>query len=320
MVVFASVSGFIQYLVDGFINGSAYGLVGLSFGLIVAVTGRFHFAWATSYALAGFFSAYIANESGMPVVPAVIIGLLIAAAFNCVCEVGVYRPVEKRAGTQALLAIFVASFGITIAVPNLLTYIVGSDAAGGQNLTWIQPHTLHIGAITFGVLDVVAVVTMWLCVVGTWALLRFSALGRRIRAVQVNPGMAEAVGIDSGRTYLIVYVISALLGGVAALFASMRFTATVNMGLTPVFYAFVVAFAAGLGRSPLRIMAVGAAIGMVEGAGAQVLNVQWQQVVVFAILLIYLIVKAARVWRPSLFEVRAPARRPAPAAGAGSGG
>ena len=309
-MIVASISGFIQYLVDGVINGSAYGLVGLSFGLVVAVTGRFHFAWATSYAIAGFFAAYIANHTGLPVVPAVIIALIGAAVFNCLCEATIYRPVEKRAGAQALLAIFVASFGLTIAVPNIITWIVGTNSAGGESLNWIHAHPLHVGKVTFTVLDIAQVITLWICGVATWAVLKYSPLGRRIRAVQVNPAMAEAVGIDAGNTFLIVFVISAVLGGVAALFTSMQFTGTVDMGLTPVFYAFVVAFAAGLGRSPLRVMAVGTAIGVVEGASAQVLNVQWQQVVVFGILLIYLVFKAVRAWRPSLFQFRGPLRLP----------
>jgi branched-chain amino acid transport system permease protein len=308
MIPLASVSGFVGYVVDGLINGSGYGLIGLSFGLIVAVTGRFHFAWATSYGIVGFFSAYIANTTGIPIVPAILIGLIFGAVFNVLAETLVYRPVEKRAASNALLAIFVASFGLTIAVPNLITWLVGSADAGGENITWISNSAHTIGGVTFTTLDVVYVATAWACGIATWALLKYSALGRRIRAVQVNPGMAEAVGINSGGVYLIVYVISALLGGVAAIFATMRFTATPDMGLTPVFYAFVVAFAAGLGRSPIRIMIVGTAIGIVEGASAQVLNVQWQQVVVFAILLIYLIFKAARTWRPGLFQLRPPAR------------
>jgi branched-chain amino acid transport system permease protein len=317
MIVLASISGFVQYLVDGFINGSSYGLVGLSFGLVVAVTGRFHFAWATAYAVVGFFAAYIANHTGVPVVPAIIIALVGGALFNILVETLIYRPVARRAAAQALLAIFVASFGVTIAVPNLIAWIVGTGSAGGESLNWISSRALHVGKITFTVLDVITVATVWACGVATWGLLKFSSLGRRIRAVQVNPGMAEAVGIDSGRTYLVVFTISAWLGGVAALLAAMRNTATANMGLTPVFYAFVVAFAAGLGRSPLRVMAVGAAIGVVEGASAQVLNVQWQQVVVFAILLVYLVVKAARVWRPSLFQIRGTWRSPAGVAGGG---
>ena len=308
MIALASVSGFVQYCIDGLINGSGYGLIGLSFGLIVAVTGRFHFAWATSYALVGFFSAYIADTSGIPIVPSIIIGFIIGAVFNVLAEVLVYRPVEKKAGTQTLLAIFVASFGLTIAVPNLVTWIVGSGPAGGENLTWISTAPHNIGGINFTTLDVTYVVVTWLCGIATWAMLKYSSLGRRIRAVQVNPGMSEAVGINSGNISIVVFVLSALLGGVAAIFTAMRFTATADMGEVPVFYAFVVAFAAGLGRSPIRIMVVGTAIGIVEGASAQWLNVQWQQVVVFAILLIYLIVKAARVWRPRLFQFSIPGR------------
>lgn len=315
MIVAASISGFIQYVVDGFINGSAYGLVGLSFGIIVAVTGRFHFAWATAYALAGFLTAYLMDNSGIPVVPAILIGLAVACLFNVLAEVLVYRPVEARAGSQALLAIFVASFGLTIAIPNLLTWIVGSGPAAGSNLNWIASTTHNIGKVTFTTEEAAGVAAAWVLGFATWGLLKYSALGRRIRAVQVNPGMAEAVGIDSGTTFLIVFVISALLGGVAALFDAMRSTATADMGLTPVFYAFVVAFTAGLGRSPLRIMVVGAAIGIIEGASAQVLNVQWQQVVVFGVLLIYLIFKAAHTWRPDLFRLRLPAR-PTPSVGA----
>ncbi|QEC49277.1 branched-chain amino acid ABC transporter permease [Baekduia soli] len=310
-MILASLTGFFQYAVDGLINGSSYGLLGLSFGLIVAVTGRFHFAWAAAYALVGFFTPWLVNHTGLPVVLAIIIAMAGAALFNCLLETLIYRNVERRAASQALLAIFVASFGVTIAVPNLVSWIVGPESSGGETLAWISNSPLHIGKVTFTKLDLIGVIAVWTCGVAIWALLKYTPVGRRIRAVQVNPGMAEAVGIDSNRTYLVVFVISALLGGVTAIIASMRSTGTPNMGLQPVFYAFVVAFAAGLGRSPLRIMAIGTAIGILEGISAQVLNVQWQQVVVFAVLLIYLVFKAARAWRPHLFQLKRPATTPA---------
>ncbi len=300
MLVLASATTLLQHGVDGFINGSAYGLVGLSFGLVVAVTGRFHFAWAAAYTIAGFFAAYLATKSGVAPVPAIVVAILAAILFNLVLESLVYRPIAIRAGPGALLAIFVASFGVTIAVDNGITWAIGSTN-NTQTLTWISTSTLHVGKIVFTKLDVVWVASLWACGVATWALLRYTPLGRRIRGVQVNPEMSEAVGIHSERTYLVVFAISALLGGVAAVLTSMKYAGTPTMGLTPVFYAFVVAFTAGLGRSPLRIMLVGTAIGIVEGLTGEYLSVEWQQVVVFGILLIYLVFKAAAAWRPSLF-------------------
>jgi branched-chain amino acid transport system permease protein len=314
VLALASLTSLGQYAVDGLINGSSYGLLGISFGLVVAVTGRFHFAWATAYTIAGFFAAWLASHVGVAAVPAVVIAIAGAVVFNVLIERTLYKPIAARAGEGALLGIFVASFGITIAVGNAIQWVVGS-ANSTESLTWISTRSLHIGQIVFTVLDIVWVVTVWVCAIAVWALLRYSALGRRIRAVQVNPEMSEAVGIDSERTYLIVFVISAILGGIAAVLYSMQYAGSTQMGLTPVFYAFVVAFTAGLGRSPLRIMVIGTLIGIVEGISAQVLSVQWQQVVVFAILLIYLIFRALNTWRPGLITLP---RLPSPSSAGGS--
>jgi branched-chain amino acid transport system permease protein len=307
MLVLASLTTFVQYLVDGFIAGSAYGLVGLSFGLIVAVTGRFHFAWAASYSIAGFFAAWLASEQGFSPVIAIVISITGAILFSVACEGILYRAIAQRLGDQALLAIFVASFGLTIAVGNAIAWIVGVQA-GSEVFTWLSTDRVTIGQIGFTKLDIVWVASVWGLALATWVLLRFTPLGRRIRAVQVNTGMSEAVGINPGSTYLVVFAIASLLGGWAAVLTAMKYAATPTMGLAPVFYAFVVAFAAGLGRSPIRIMIVGALLGMVEGGSAQFINLEWQQVVVFALLLIYLIFKAAYAWRPRMFHALRPRR------------
>jgi branched-chain amino acid transport system permease protein len=41
-----------QLIVAGVINGSFYGLLGVGFGLILGVTGRFHYAFALVFAFA----------------------------------------------------------------------------------------------------------------------------------------------------------------------------------------------------------------------------------------------------------------------------
>jgi len=62
--------------------------------------------------------------------------------------------------------------------------------------------------------------------------------------------MAQARGVDVRRVFLLVFAVGSLIGGIAALFNGMRFAAQPDMGNTPVFYAFVVAFVAGVERSP----------------------------------------------------------------------
>jgi branched-subunit amino acid ABC-type transport system permease component len=50
---------------------------------------------------------------------------------------------------------------------------------------------------------------------------------------------------------------------------------------------------------------VGTGLGVVEAVSAEFVSVKWQQVVVFGLLLILLVVRAARAWRPGLFRVLA---------------
>lgn len=304
MTNFASLTTFIDFALDGIVNGSAYGLMGLSFGLIVAVTTRFHFAWAIGYTIAGFFTAYLVNHSGVPVLPAFVIAMAGAALFSAVVEMFVYRPIAARTGANALLAVFVASFGITIAGQALIRLAVfGGTGAGNESLAWIAETPIRIGSVGITTLDAISVVVVWSCAAAVWLILRRSGTGRRIRAVEVNPGMAQAVGIRTEHVYVLVFVLASVLASVVALFDTMRSAANPNMGLTPVFYAFVVAFAAGLGRSPLWVMAVGTALGVVEAVSAEFVSVAWQQVVVFGVLFVLLLLRAANAWRPTVFRL-----------------
>jgi len=304
----ASLTETLQFASDGFINGAFYGLIGLSFGLIVAVTGRFHFAWAVAFAISGYFAAYLINHNQFAILPAVLIGVAGGVLFSVLLELLVYRPVARRAGPNALLGVFVASFGITIAGQALIQLIVQSRIAS-EPLNWIPIDSQDVGGVTFTTLDIWAVGVFWACAVLTWALLRFTPLGREIEAVRVNPMMARVVGIRTGRTYVVVFVIGSLLGGIAAIFFAMDNAATADMGTEPVFYAFVVAFLAGLGSSPLWIMLVGTLLGVVEGLSAELFSPQWQTVVVFGILLALLVIKAAHAWRPTLFRIPAALAR-----------
>lgn len=300
----ASFSNTLQYGVDGFINGAGYGLIGLSFGLIVAVTQRFHFAWAVAFAITGYFAAYLINHNGFAPLVAALIGLGGAALFSVFLELAVYKPVAKRSGPNAMLAVFVASFGATIAGQSLIQLLVQTRISS-EPLNWVSIESHEIGGITYTTLDLVAVIVFWACAVLTWALLRYTPLGRQIQAVKVNPTMARAVGIRTEWVYVIVFILGSVLGGVAALFFAMKNAGTPSMGIGPVFYAFVVAFLAGLGRSPLWIMLVGTSLGIVEGFSAKLFSPQWQTVVVFGILLILLVFKAAHAWRPTLFRLPA---------------
>ena len=73
-------------------------------------------------------------------------------------------------------------------------------------------------------------------------VLQRTTFGRMVRAVRVNPEMSLVIGVNPETIFLAVFAIGSFLGGIAAVFAAAKTAATPQMGFTPVFYAFTVAF------------------------------------------------------------------------------
>lgn len=156
---------------------------------------------------------------------------------------------------------------------------------------------LSAGPLTVSTLNLATAATDWVLIALLSLLLARTSLGRIIRAVRANPEMALCVGINPATVTVIVFALGSFLGGVAGVFQAALTSATPDMGTTPLFYALVVAFVAGLSSPPLVVAAVGIALGVVESWTTLVLPTTWTAVVVFGILFVYV---ALRPLRPGI--------------------
>jgi len=274
-----------QLTANGIFRGAAYGLLGVGFALILGVTGRFHFAYAFTYTLAAYLVYTFVGPVGLPFWVAVVAGILVVALAGVGIERVIYRPLAVRASEAALLVIFVASLGIAIAGENLVRLIWGSS---GQILFGPDqvPHTLW--KATFLNVDVWQAASSAALVVILTLLLRYTPLGRSIKATRANPELAQTIGIDAQQIYLICFFIGTLLCGVAALWYGLQFTIDPAMGFKPVIFAFVVAFLAGTASSPIRVFLTGIAVSLVAQYASIWLSVRWTQTAVFVVLVLYL--------------------------------
>jgi branched-subunit amino acid ABC-type transport system permease component len=276
-----------QLLVTGVINGAAYGVLGVGFAIILGVTGRFHFAYSFTYALAayGIFWAYA--RAGVPYLAAVVFGVLLCVVVGIAIERVAYRTLANQAGAAALLAIFVASLGIAIAGENLirLTFSSAAQQIGGASSLRTP---IHWGPTSFRWLDLWQVVSGVVLVAALTALLRYTGLGRAIKATRGNPEMARIIGINPNTIYLICFAIGSTFAGVAAYWYGAKYSVQADMGFKPVIFAFVVGFLAGTASAPARIFTVGVVVSVIEQLSSIFLEVRWTQLVVFVILVLYL--------------------------------
>jgi branched-chain amino acid transport system permease protein len=275
-----------QLAVAGAINGSFYALLGVGFGLILGVTGRFHYAFALVFTLAAYVTSVAESSLHLPAIIAIVAGLLAAGALGAGIERLIYRPLAQFSGPLALLTVFISSLGVTTAGVNLITLAWSAES---RTIALVPVVPLQLGGITFTTLDLALMGTSWVLIAVLTITLNATDFGRSIRAVRGNPVLARIMGTDPGRIYLAVFALGSLFAGAAGILNGARFAVLPDMGDRPVVFAFVVAFLGGTRRSPFVVGLAGLLIGLVESLSGYWVSPQWTSLVVFSVLFIYLI-------------------------------
>jgi branched-subunit amino acid ABC-type transport system permease component len=298
---------FWQLTVNGLVRGSFYAALGAGLALVLGVTNRFHFAYTLTYTFAPYAAFLAMDRQGVSFWPAALVGLAGAVLLSVLIELLVYRPVAARAGDRSMLAVLVTSIGVSTAGIAVLQLVAGSTS-----LPFYGP-TLEIhewGPVQLSNFELYELATCLGLVVALAAFLAFTPLGRQVKAVRSNPGLAGLLGIGVDRVGVTVFAIAGLISGACALWYGLLYTVEPIMGDKVVIYGFVVAFLAGTRTSPLRALPVGLGVGLLEQWTSMWVSVQWTQTAVFTVLVVYLVVLSGRGrWRRAVIPRPVPHAR-----------
>ncbi len=284
-----------QLIVSGIVLGSFYALLGVSFGLVYQTSKIFHLANAIPFAAAAYGAVWSASTLRFPLWLALIFGLLMAVIFGLLILVLGYFPVMARNGT--LLALFLVSLGISVAFPNLLQIVFGTEnlplktyGADGELGSAFDNNVYTWGFVTITTIDILKIVVAWLVVLGVVLFVNRTRFGRSITALRTNPTMAAAVGISTKTVYIVVFALGSLIAGIAGLFVAAEFVANPIMAIQWTLIGFIAVFFGGIG-SLLAASVGGLILGLLSSLSSLYLGVQWTPVVVFSALFITLLVR-----------------------------
>jgi branched-chain amino acid transport system permease protein len=272
-------------IASGLVVGSLYALLGVSWGIIYGTTRTFHFAHGLTFTMAAYAAIVLHVGWKLPLVLAAAGALLVAALCGCATEVVVYRPIRRESRGQ--LGIFLASMG-TLVLGEALLQIGFSPTP--RSLPDFPDHLLTFGPFTFTLADLTMMAVAWLSIAALQLFLSRTKTGREIRAVRSNPEMTAIVGIDSDRTFLVVFAVGSALMGLGAFFVTVQSAATPHMGITFVLMAFIATFLGGVG-STWGVALAGVGIGVVENLALLGLPAHYKHVVVFGVMFAFLLAR-----------------------------
>jgi len=275
---------FVQLFLNGIWSGSIYAILGVSWGLIFAATRTFHFAHGATFIIGAYFT-YIISLLGVGLILASVGGIIAAILFGLAIEGILYRWLRRAYATQ--LVVFIASLGSIIFVENAIAMLFGTDA---KTLVGFPIKVIKIGNVGFTTLHVAMFFSAVILIVGLMIFLMNTGQGKSIRAVISNPEMAEIIGINKNRIFLLVYAIGSALVGAAGVLVTLERGATPELGTWAILYAFIPVIIGGVGSMPGAALA-GYIIGFAESIGIWKIASQWQLGIAFVVLLFVLIIK-----------------------------
>jgi branched-chain amino acid transport system permease protein len=287
-----SADQFIQYLVDGLSKGSIYGLVGLGFTIIYAVTRIINFAQGEFVMLAGMFSFLLAISHGLPLPLAAIISILAAAATGGI----MYLLAIRTARRASVVSLIIITIGAAIFIRGIAGEQLGKDAirppyfTGKESITFldanIHPQDLWIIGTTIAVTILIHL------------FLSRTMIGKALKASAVNPRAASLMGINVRAMALFAFIFAATIGGVGGVVMAPRTMMAYNMGVLVGLKGFIAASIGGF-SSPVAAVIGGIILGIVESLAVGVdwgpFTSSYKDVIAISVLLLILLIRSGKL-------------------------
>lgn len=275
----------VNIFIAGLLQGNIYALGAVGISLVFGVMNVVNFAQFSFFGLGAMLAWFFTVQLHLPFWLSVVLVLAICGALGLVINMLVVRPLAKFLPLAAMLS--------TYAVSQVLDN-ASQATFGAQPRVFPQAlatANLHIGSMKFGTADVVMLAITLGLMAGLSIFLKFGKMGRAIRATTQDQEAAVQMGIPVGAVQNVSFVIASALGGLAGIFFALYLgTADPLSGLNIGMVAFVAATLGGLG-SLVGAVVGGFILGVLESFGIAIFGSASDQIIIFGILLLVLIVR-----------------------------
>jgi len=307
-----------QQCITGLTSGALIALIALGYTMVYGIVELINFAHGDLFMLGSclaltIFTAFglaqpgaIDSASNVSIVLAIACCLvavpIFCAGLNRSVDYVVYRPLR----TAPRLAPLVSAIGVSFIFMNVGLFWVGPQPPPPPGLFWVGPQDVNFpdviqdrnllgddAVLRFTLKNLLVVGVTVPLMIALTVFVKFTSLGKAMRATAQNPTAARLMGINTefviGTTFLV--------GGALAGFGSVVYALYVNtisyqMGFQNGLYAFTAAVLGGIGNIPGAVLG-GLVIGLVQALGTAYIGATWTSAIVFAVLIVIL------VFRPS---------------------
>jgi branched-subunit amino acid ABC-type transport system permease component len=269
----------------GLVSMAVIALAAVGFTMQFGITNMINLAYG-EVMIASAYVAYYLNQAHISVWIAMLGGAAFGAVFSFLINRLVYAPFQRK-GT-ALLGMVIVSLAVSLMISNVMLPIVGYFSVAYRERF---SRLLRVGSLALTVNQIAIIVLAVVVMLAVHALLRYTRLGKAMRATAANPMLARNCGIQTQRVIDIVWLITGGLCGLAGVVAALDSDSfTIASGAGFLITALAAAVLGGAGQ-PYGAMIGAVIIGLITELSAAVWSPDYKQVVAFGILVLVMVLR-----------------------------
>jgi len=296
---------FLELLVGGLTRGSIYALIALGYTMVYGIIELINFAHGEIYMIGAFTALIVAGVltlngfSGLPVfILAAVFAVVYAAAYGFTVEKIAYKPLRQAPRLSPLIS----AIGMSIFLQNYVLLAQTSDFLPFPNLLpqleFLAPYAHIIGSTELFIIATTAVVMVLLT-----GLIKFTRMGKAMRATAQDRTMAMLTGVNVDRVISLTFILGSALAAIGGvLIASHVGRINFYSGFLAGIKAFTAAVLGGIGSIPGAVLG-GLLLGWTESFATGYISSDYEDVFAFLLLVLVLI------FRPSGLLGRSPIRK-----------
>jgi len=275
-----------QILFNIVYNFSIFFIFSLSFYLIYKPTKIFHISHAFTITLGGYGVYFFYNLLDINIYLSIVLALIVAILFGVLNELLFYKNFRELKDTN--LKMLILSLGIYTIFQNIISIFFGDD------IKTLSKDTISVGNEFFEAyitdIQIISIALAFLIFIITSLIWSKTKIGLLIRAIAINPNLAQTVGINKNSIILSVFILGSLYAGIGGILVGFNTGLTPNIGFSLLLYSIVVMIIGGL--ESINGLILGALIlSVVQNLTAYYIDTKWLEMATYTILILFLMIR-----------------------------
>ncbi|WP_256289283.1 branched-chain amino acid ABC transporter permease [Halobellus inordinatus] len=279
-----TVSTLAALAVDGLAFGASLALLGVGITLVYGLGEVLNLAIG-AFAVIAAITAALLVDGGMSLPIAILAGLAFVGVFGLLVDRTLLSLVYRSEGEERILLGIFTTLGLTVLLEGIMVNYVSSRYSLPLNISPID-----VGATVVTGTSAVSIVVTAVIIAVLFLFLNRTFLGKATRTIFQDERGARLVGIDPRKLRTLVFVLSAVVAGLAGILAAARSNVSVANSFQFTTFALIVSIVGGI-RSLVGAVVAGLVLGLINTYANFFVGSYFATIILFGAAIVFLLVR-----------------------------